>query len=584
MKNCVQIALVLAQLLLVYTAAAQDIECTGCTTNLTVCSGTSVCDALDITGGTPPYTYTFSSNVSPGSGTANLCSFDFSGNAQNADWSVEVEDDDGNTETFEINLTVQDPDADFDFPVLACSADCVTMTSTSSCIGCTDYAWTVNGVPVPSADDQTNPCLDLTSAGSGTADIDVGLTITTAAGCSSTIVQTVEVAQAPFLNLAGLPSFEQCNGAATFDLVVTELVGADMGDYQITWDVDDGTDVWNSDTPPSGETYVYPPGIYTLEYCVTGTNGCAMCDTYQVTNLPNPNMAFNVCEDAPVSGCAPFEVCLAVSNTSGNPTETNYFLDIGGSGQIDITSDIQDCVGTPCIINYTLPTSTCTGTGDASVTATMIAALPNGACVENEQSQVFEVAAPPAAAISSEAEICLGESTTVFNNSTPGTGLNCAAPNQYTWFVDGVQVGVEFALSNYSTTFLTEGTHTVELCIDDFTCEESCHLIEICVTPPPTPLYDAPTLLCTGDPYQADNLSVLELCSDAWQWTITQSGAACDVGATDYTFQNGTSTSTEDLELVFNVAGTYTIALDIIQTYRPRYCGSVERATNTKSN
>lgn len=545
--------------------SAQDLDCTGCDTPLVVCAGSSVCDVLDIDGGTGPYTYTFSSNVNPSS-ASSLCAMDFVGSAQGVTLTLEVTYGGGDTETFEIDLTVQNPDADFSFPTAdPCSADCVPMTDESSCIDCVDYTWTVNGGVVDAAQGQTSPCLDMLSTGSGTANQSVGLTIETSAGCTSSITQTVTVAQAPFTNLNALPSFEQCNGSATFDLVVTELVTADLGDYQITWDIDDpGSDVWTGTGPPSGETYGYPPGIYTLEYCVTGTNGCTQCTEQQVTNLPNPNLAFNVCDNFPVSGCAPFDICLEVNNTLGNPGETNYFLDIDGIGQVDITSDIQDCSVEPCIINAQLPTSTCDGTGEADVVATLIAALPNGACVENEQSQVFAVAAPPVANIDADEEVCLGSPLTVQNFSTPGTGLNCNATNQFTWTVDGEVQGTQFSVSNFSWTFATTGTHTIELCINDFTCDVACETITVCVTEPPVPSFDDVPILCAGDVWDAVNTSQLGQCSHAYQWTVSQLSTSCWSGGTAYQFVSGTGSGSEDVSIQFLAAGTYQVSLDIL--------------------
>lgn len=547
--------------LVVNVEIAAQISCNGCANALVVCSGEEVCAYLTFSGGTTPYTYDFSSNVNPANGGGNLCNYTFSGSAQNVNWTVEVTDAAGNTFSDTITLTVQDPTANFSFPSgNPCSAECIPMTDQSACIDCVTYSWEINGAPVPSANNQTNPCLDLLTNGNATASVPVSLTIATSNGCTSSVTQNVGVSEAPATQIIGLPSFTQCQEGVPFPLTASDSVGTDQGSYTIVWDTNDPLDNWMSDSPPFQEPFTYPSGLFELEYCITGTNGCTNCITTQVTNLPNPVGGFDGC--GPVGGCGPFDMCFEFTEISENPIETIYMFDPGdGTGIQDITNSIQGC-SDPCSLNYEYTNSTCPG---GPFSAQFLAMLPGGVCLTNDQTLAISVAAPPVASIQAPDEICLNPgSAVVENNSSPGSGLTCTATNVYSWYVDDVLQASQFGIQDFTASFSAPGTYEVKLEVDDFECDVATDSLFVCVTEAPTANFQGPTSICTDQVWSSENLSVLATCSHAWQWTITPQSTACYNSGDTWSFTGGTGVGSEEIDVIFNHAGTYQVSLDIL--------------------
>ncbi len=307
------------------TTAFTDDQCSSCTGTGTV----------NLSGGFPPYTYTWLPSGGNSTTATNLCA---------GTYTVLVEDQSscGIPDSVLITIgnigavTVQTQQADN-----ACFGDCngsLTVTPQSGNPPYT-YVWAPN---VSNTSTATNLC-------AGTYTVDV----TDVSGCTAQFTYAITEPSQLALSLTGNDSI--CGGNST---TITASASGGTGPYTISW----------SNSLPNGTSQTVSPAASTV-YTATATDagGCSVQQTFSVTIVPAPVAAFT---PGP-GGCAP----VIVSFTSSSPGAVAWQWDFGDPSAPGNTSTLQDPVFTynnPGTYNVTLIV---TNAGGCSDTLTVPAAV-----------------------------------------------------------------------------------------------------------------------------------------------------------------------------------------------------------------
>ncbi|WMN06989.1 hypothetical protein QYS48_27410 [Marivirga arenosa] len=282
--------------------------------------------SIDITlsGGTPPYTYSWS--TADGSGV-NANSQDQIGLSAGT-YQVDITDDNGCTITESYTITEPSP--------LAISLDALSSSTTggfelncngdangsiaisvSGGEGAYTYAWsTADGSGLVATDQ------DQTGLTAGTYD----LTVTDANGCSTSTSYTLS--QPDALTQTATTTDVDCNSAATGEINLTPAGGE--GAYTYAWSTADGSGLVATDQDQSGLT----AGTY--DVTITDGNGCTSSASYTI-NEPD-----------------------AISATASLSTSTGTGFNLDCNGDLDGSIDITLSGGTP---PYTYSWSTADGSG-----------------------------------------------------------------------------------------------------------------------------------------------------------------------------------------------------------------------------
>lgn len=314
-----------------------------------ICNGenTTLTAVPDLPGGTFLWTTggqtTNSINVSPNTTTNYAVTYTLNGCVTNGDADVIVN---------------PMPIADFDFTNV-CEDISTPFTSTST-------------VPNPGTIQTTewdignNGYVDYTSVNpnhnfGGYGNYDVNLTVTTDAGCTDEITQSIEVFSLPIIDFNANPL---CLGSPTN---FTDLTVVPNGDpiSNWNWDFDDG----NFSTDQNPQTTYAAAGIYNVELEVTTDNGCVASITQgvEIFNLPVADFDFQ-------NDC--FYNAINFTNTSsGNASVFEWDFDDGSNLNTQENPSYQ--YNNAGVYDVTLSIATADGCTD-NITQTIVAyAQPN---------------------------------------------------------------------------------------------------------------------------------------------------------------------------------------------------------------
>ncbi len=311
-----------------------DVTCNG------GCDGFAV---ADVTGGTSPYSYSWSSGGN-GPTEGNLCA---------GTYTVTVTDIGGCVAT--ATVTISEPSA---LTVNAIATD-------ESCAGTCDGSATavVTGGTPPYAYTWSNGCTGLTCANlcAGT----YTLNVTDANGCTGTAVVTVNAS--PGIVVTATTTDESCAGSC--DGTATAIASGGTAPYTYLWD------------DPNAQTTQTATGLCAGVYIVyvTDANGC----TNLYTVVINSGGTLNVLTTANDATCGQCDG-LAVATASGGASPYTYQWD-------DPNNQTGPTAGNLCAGTYTVTVTDangCTGTstvvvnsiGGPTVTATVTPASCFGAC------------------------------------------------------------------------------------------------------------------------------------------------------------------------------------------------------------
>lgn len=374
---------------------------TGAQTNVSCNGGSNGSATVDVTGGTAPYTYSWS----PSGGTAATASGLSAGN-----YTVTVTDAASATTT--LSFTITQPSA-------------LSKTSSQTNVSCNGGS---NGSASVSVTGGTAPYTYSWSPSGGTATTATGLSagtytvsITDANGC--TTAQNFILTQPSVISSSGSQTNIVCNGTSSGSAAVS--VSGGTAPYSYSWQNNTaGTTLPQTTASVSSLS----AGSYTVT--ITDANGCSATRTFTLTQS------------------APF-------NTTGSQTSVSTY---GGS---DGSATVSASGGTP---GYTYSWSPSGGTaatasGLAAGNYTVTITDANGCTV----SRNYTITQP--AAVTAAPVILAPANGSLSNNRTPVYSGAAVAGGTVTLYVDGNSVGTTTASGgNFSLaqpTALSDGSHTV---------------------------------------------------------------------------------------------------------------------------
>jgi PKD repeat protein len=295
----------------------------------TVCTGSSV-----QLGGTPAGTGagTLSYSWSPATGlSCTNCPNPILTATANQTYTLTVSSSLGCTDNNSVSISVVPPPTAA-FSITGnnnCSNLPIQFTNTSTGSGLS-YSWNF-GDPASGAQNtsnQTNPTHSYNAVGSGTQNYTVTLVVTNSNGCTASVTHTVTIRPLPGPGLIDpIAGMRNCDGS-NFPLTVFDASSTSgNSNYTIQWG--DGSPDFNSGTfPGGGVSHTYTTAeIFTLNYTVTGTNGCVETVSYNIANITNP--AIGAANPGATTGCGPITLCFPLSNYSSNHPTTFYVVDYG---------------------------------------------------------------------------------------------------------------------------------------------------------------------------------------------------------------------------------------------------------------
>ena len=560
--------------------------------NASVCrNATGVAITFTGSGGTAPYTFTYTVSGTPGNQTIQTTS----GN------SVTVAVPTGTVGTFIYTLvSVRDsvttaeqnasgtatvivsapPNVNFTFTNDdTCSGTAIQFTSNVTGTGPYTYSWDFgDGSPLSTA---INPIHSFTSLGCGNATFNVTLTIT-GGGCTVARTYSVRVKQKPDISFSDTANlfdpFSNCSNASTnpvFSINVgNNSTSTCISSFSINWG--DGN-IQNNITFPISHTY-NSTGAYSMVISAIGTNGCSNSKTYIIKNVSNPLGGINS-PGSTQNLCAPTaNLQFSISNWGSNSLDTTYTINYGDSTPLLLLTQAQMNSSTyynssnpSSSTNYPIPhiytTSSC------PATSFVVTLDVTNACGTTPFSLGnISILTKPTANFIAPINGCVNTSITFTNTTIAGYGQGCVQSSIYTWnFGDGTPT-ITTPLSppqNINHTYTVPGNYIVTLTAQNG-CGTSTKTQQVCIEPPLVPQFTLNNNTgCTPLTVTATNTTVLtNQCSPpTYQWSVTYAPAFCGTSITPIPNQ-----TTPNASFNFTESGTYTIRLTVTNS-----CGS----TNT---
>lgn len=428
------------------------------------------------------------------------------------------------------------------------------------------------------------------TSGNGTQNFSVRLTATDSYGCTGTQSATISTKQSPdttlggtgFTTYQGLPYFRQCQSiSSVFNF--TNPLQANKVAYKI---------IWGDDTPDFNATsfittpHTYAVGTHTLQYIVTGSNGCVDTGSNYVFVGENPSVglaggANNICEGTRLT------FSIDQTETSKNTAGTTYILSFN-----DKTPSVILPHPPPLTVSHTFDTTSCgapvTGTYNNSFFFSIVA---SNACGNKEGLfRPIYVSSKPVAAytISPNDTTCVGTAMTFTNTSlnrnidnngvcSDGNGVWSILPSSGWSLTGGSRRGDDFGLADPSTwdpgsknltlNFTAPGTYAVKLKIGNGTCGSDSIVKTICVNPAPTAAFiiDKDTGCA---PFQVTATSApataMSCGNSTYSWSVQYiRTTGCLPDTASYTYINGTSPNSLNPQFRFLNPGSYTIRLTV---------------------
>lgn len=528
--------------------------------NVTTCAGGPIAlGASPSATGSGPFTY----NWSPATGLSctNCPNPVFTGSTGGT-YTLTITDNSGCTDNDNVVVTVNpSPTAAFTFaPNNQCANIPVNFTNTTPGAGLT-YSWNF-GNPASGAANTSNlanPTHTFVTSGSGTSSFVVSLTVTNAAGCSSSVTHTVTVQESPQAELLDpLTNFKNCDGS-TFNLQVFDnTVPATNNAYTINWG--DGSPNFTAGAgafPGGTTTHTYTAqDIYTITYTVTGSNGCTNTQTYLASNITNP--AVGAANPGGTTGCGPLTLCFPLSSYSGNHSSTTYRVDYGDGSPFDFFAHPP-----PATVCHTYSGSSCSSAGGAFTFS--ITARNNCDSTTATVTPIRVYTSPQAHFSASPDPACTGSAVTFTNTSVAGFNASCSSSTVFTWsWGDGTPNTTVFTNAPQTHIYSTPGTYTVTLTASN-SCGPSSESHDICIENPPVPGFTATPLTgCAPLNVNTTNTTTTaNTCNVSYNWIVTFNGSVCLPSSGSFAFTGGTNASSVNPKFVFNDPGSYTITLQV---------------------
>lgn len=461
-----------------------------------------------------------------------------------------------------------------------------TFTNTSTGTSLT-YAWNFDDVNSGVGNTSTleNPVKAFVgNAGNGTQTFNVSLTVTDANGCTSTFTNGVVKKQLPSTTLLGTGSTTYNNATyytncSASNASFTFLNGSTTNNtaYKIVWG-NGNADYQNATFSSPGVTQNYTTGIYTLNFTVTGQNGCENVATNYVFVGSTPAVAFGSPGNTVI--CTGDALTFPISNTTSNPPGTVYTITVN-----DGTAPLNVNHPAPATFTHTFLTSSCFAptANNNSFSTSLKASNPCGVS-DVVVSPIYVSQKPVADFTISNTNLCTNSSVALNSNPSSNTIVSVTgvcSPGKTVWSVTpstGFTVASgtlgndnssnDPALwisgsTNPTLNFTTPGTYNIKLRTGNNTCGASEITKTICVNAIPTASFTVDQNIgCNNLLVKTTNTSSAPSCGvNTYSWSVSYSSASgCTPSTSQFSYVSGSSTS-ENPEFSFVNPGTYTIRL-----------------------
>ena len=366
----------------VYSGPGPGVTISG---NNQVCNGGTTTLTANPSGGTSPYTYSWSGPGVNGQTTASVTV------SQQGNYTVTVTDSDNCTgSASEFVTQVTDPYVYITpvSPELCAGGTTVLTANPSGGTSPYTYAWTGPGIVGSSSG------ISVTVDATGSYDV----TVTDANGCTDN--DTVFVSQAPSLSLTTTPSAPEVCTGGTEDITV--IVTGGTTPYTYSWT---GPGIQSGGSSPT--VTVDAAGVYTIT--VTDANGCT--GSQNVTVATSAGLNVTITPGSP-NICSGGSATLTANPTGGSGGYTYLWSGPGVNGQTTPSVTATQAG----VYDVTVTDSEgCTGSGSASVT------------VASNLNITFNPNPP---------ELCTGGVVDITGTPSGGT-----APYTYSWSGPGIQSG-----------------------------------------------------------------------------------------------------------------------------------------------
>lgn len=551
----------------------------------TVCVGdTSPVLTLTGSGGTAPYTFTYSLNgtiqpiiVSSGVGNTVTISTPTDTAGDFVYTLVSVSDSSGTQLQSESATVTVNPlpvvDFNSDANSNTCSGDLIQFNSTVIGTGPYTYLWDFgDGITSTVA----NPLHALSSLGCTSGLVPVRLTITDANGCESVqVTKSINIKSKPDISFSddnnpfASEPFSNCQSASatnssyTIKVRNTSASASCIASYSIDWG--DGNSASSVSFPISHEYTSL--GVYNMVITAIGTNNCSNSKTYLVKNISNPGLGIQTPSNTQ-DLCAPTdELAFEITGWGNNYIDTTYEINYGdGLGiktltQTEMVNSRYYNTSNPSLsldypIPYSYTTSSCPGNG-----FTLTVSAINACKTTTLNYQGITIFKKTIVGFTAPLKACSNTSVLFRNTTNADSGQNCSQNSIYTWdFGDGTIITTPLqSPQNINHTYEFPGIYDVTLSSQNF-CGISTTIPQtICIEE--TPLVPTFTLSqtenCSPVAVTATTVIPTNVCSTpTYSWKVSYTSGNCGSGAAaipDQTTQNATYD--------FVTPGTYSITL-----------------------
>ncbi|PJJ07284.1 gliding motility-associated-like protein [Flavobacterium sp. 1] len=399
----------------------------------------------------------------------------------------------------------------------------------------------------------------------------------------------------------GIPVFRNClnPASAIFNFIQNSTTAATNASYTIHWG--DGSPDFTIAAPWNAiESHTYQRGSYTLVFTVVGTNGESRSKNYTVFVGTGPTLQLSNPSGNAI--CKNNDLAFRIFGIAGNSASTIYKVSFNDVVPPSVQTYSQPAAGVDFIdVTHTFANTSCgTNSQVGNVTysdafyASVEGSNPCGVA-SNLLAPLYVSTAPtPNFSISdpaiSPSLVPIGciDKTVRFTNTSFGGSLassqGCNTNSKFIWTVSTANYRIiAGSLGNDRGTidtdlwisgtklldlqFTVPGTYTITLKIGN-TCGTSEITNTICIESPLVPTFSLNTnSVCTtapgnGDIIVNDTTDESKSCNPpTYNWSVTYLASNCGTGS-NWSFTNGTNSSSKNPSFKFLNPGTYTLKLN----------------------
>ncbi len=359
----------------------------------------------------------------------------------------------------------------------------------------------------------------------------------------------------------------------------TSTTSSTNTNYNITWG--NGNPNYSANTFTS-TTQTYNTGVYTLNYSVTGGNGCISSSEKKVFVGSNPSIGIS--NPGSTSVCTGQTLTFPINDATNNTPGTTYTVNFH-----DGTTPSVFTHPAPANVSHTYLLNSCGINSLTYSNSFYVSIVASNACETSTSfaAPIYVSNAPVADfTISPSSPVCVNTVVSFTGNATSikvASNAGCAN-SQSIWSItpstgwtlqSGSVLGIDNGFNdpslwttpgsnNLSVRFTDPGTYTIKLKVANST---NCGFDEItktiCVNPIPTASFTVDQSTgCNNLSVKTTNTSSAASCGiNTYNWSVSYTAASgCTPSTSLFNYVSGSSTS-ENPEFSFVNPGTYTIRL-----------------------